>query len=925
MKKLLLTTSALIAFGASPAFAGPLAGVFTWISSTIAAGGVAGALVQAAIGVGFNLLATALAGKKKGPSTSVQSDVEFGDDTSLNFIVGKYATAGKLKYRGSWGKNTRFITEVFEVSSLPQGFSDVWINDERGDFTGDIGYVSGSPGGVSSISKAGSAPSGKVIVGDVLDNNNDGGNRLWIKWVDGTQSAADPFLKWAFGSGDYPWTSAHIGTGKTYAIVTSQYDKDTQTSLPSCMFEPEPLPMYDPRLDSSVGGVGSHRWGDRDTYEPTTNPAVIAYNVARGIYFGSEWVYGGRNLDAWRLPLAEWVAAMNADDASVARSGGGSEAAYRCGANVTVDTTPADLLEEIGLASNMRFAEVGGKLKPIVDVPTAAVLGITDADIITTESQSLTPFLPISSTFNSISATYPEPDEKWSSKDAPEYIDDDATDEDGGRYMPTSLSYAACPYAYQVQRLMRSQMRDYRRMRQHQFYLPPDAYALEPLVDCVSWTSERNGYANKLFLVTNVSKTPGMNVLVTLSEIDPSDYDWDANYEKEVTIIDPRPSEVPTQAITNFAAVGIAIEDADSVSRRSAIKVSCDTDEIGVTNIRIQARLNGVIVYDETAPFGDGGPWFVHNVIGGQSYDVRAELLSAITPLSAWSAWVNVTPPNVGVGSEDLAQYIKDQIAAGVAAADAASEIENQVRIAFDELEKHAEDATLGLLDGYRKDQKNKGDIARAESELTAKLIEGQEALAEAKLELQASIGETNSLVLAEQQARADGDVALANSLNAIATLVGDNGAAITAEQQARSDADTALAGQISTAVATAGTAQATATAAQTAVADVNGKLGASITFRTKAGSSGAELELVAANDPTGESVSAARISAEYILLDGTVTAPMMNVTRLSAITATLGHFKSAESGERVEIKDDFIKVFDDTGALRVHIGDLTA
>src|SRR5690606_15132762 len=192
---------------------------------------------------------------------------------------------------------------------------------------------------------------------------------------------------------------------------------------------------------------------------------------------------------------------------------------------------------EIGRAANMRFAEVGGRIKPIVDLPGAAVFSFTDADVLITEGQSFSPFYAVSETFNAISGSYPEPDEKWVNKDAPEFVDPHATAADGGRYLPTSISYPAAPYGAQVQRLHRSQLLDYRRMRQHQFYLPPDAYPLEPGVDMVSWTSARNGYVNKLFLVEKVSRFPGMNVLVSLREVEPGDYGWSSGFERPITII----------------------------------------------------------------------------------------------------------------------------------------------------------------------------------------------------------------------------------------------------------------------------------------------------------------------------------------------------------------------------------------------------
>lgn len=45
------------------------------------------------------------------------------------------------------------------------------------------------------------------------------------------------------------------------------------------------------------------------------------------------------------------------------------------------------------------------------------------------------------------------------------------------------------------------------------------------------------------------------------------------------------------------------------------------------------------------------------------------------------------------------------------------------------------------------------------------------------------------------------------------------------------------------------------------------------------------------------------------------------SITSLSALSATIGHFKSAESGARLEIKDSLLSVYDDNDRLRVRLG----
>ncbi|WP_444452577.1 hypothetical protein ACTTAI_16375 [Rhodobacter capsulatus] len=862
MKKLLIITTALVAFGAGPAHADPVTG---WLAGSVFAwaGGAAMALSQLVVGIGTSFIGTAIQkATMKSPEVSVKTEIDLGDDTPLSFVVGDYVTAGKRKYAGSWGRNTRFITEVIEVSCLPQGLAGLWVDDEAGEWaTGEDAHAfvtaAGAPGDVRELTYAASATPGvgQIYVGRCLANNIDDHPVLAVRYYDGTQTTADPYLLWAFGADpDYPWTADHIGTGKSYVVVTAYYSSETQTSYPQFLWQLDPLPLYDPRKDSTNGGSGAHRWGNRATYEPSRNPAVIAYNLARGIYWGDEWIFGGRNLAAWRLSVAEWFAAMNAADATVTLAAGGTEPAYRAGAEITVDMDPAGVLEEIAKAANMRFAEVGGLLKPQIEVPSAAVLHITDDDVIITEGQSYSPFLAVGDTYNALAATYPDPKEKWASKDAREYVDADATAEDGQwvpnatgalvwvpRYLPTSVTYGAAPYRSQVQRLMRAQMRDYRRMRQHEFQLPPMAYALEPLVDKITWTSARNGYVAKEFLIEKVRKLPGMCVPIAIREVDAGDYDWSSDFELPTTDVTPVNPTLPLQPISGFTAVGVTILDTDGIARRPAIRCECASGE-NASAIRIQARRSGATdaEIDVTRPYDAPYRWFVLDVVGGVPYQVRGKLDAR---RAEWSAWVSATAPVVATETADVSaevaaaiQTAQDQAAAAVAAANTATaivaDLQDQtatlladVDAALADVPTPAEvDAAIGAAITTEATTR-----ASADSSLSAQITSVSAIAARSRTYRQAAAPATGMVTGDLWFDTDDNNRAYRYSGTAWVHVddarIDSNAAAITAESVARANADSSLAAQITTVSATASRARTYRQAAAPATGMATGDL----------------------------------------------------------------------------------------------------
>jgi hypothetical protein len=908
MKKLLVITTALTAL-ATPAHAAPVAAAFAWIGATLAAGGIAGAALQMAISFGLSAIAGAIF-KPKGPKQEVNFDVQMGDDLPLSFVVGDYATAGKRKYIGTWGRNTRFVTEVIEYSALPQGLETLWVNDEEAIFEANRrAFISTgiSPSGVQGWTEGASVPGSAIDIGQPLRNLRDDGNRITVKIIPGTQTAADPFLVRVFGDDpDYPIGEDFIGRGKSYVIITTRYDSDTLTSYPTFLLQPAPLPMYDWRLDSTNGGSGAHRWGNRSTYAPTRNPAIIAYNIIRGIYYGSEWVYGGKNNDSWRLPLAEWTAAANACD-QIVNVSGGTEPRYRCGLEIRVADEPASVLEEIGKAANMRFAEVGGRIKPIVDLPGAAVFSFTDADILITEGQSFKPFFPVSDTYNAITATYPERGQKWASKDAPEYVDS-AASEDDGRYLPIGMTYGAVPFRRQVQRLMRSQMKDFRRMRRHTFHLPPDAYALEPGIDRVVWNSERNGYNNKAFLVESVIKLPGMNVAVTLREINPADYDWSSDFEQPVIITPPVNPPVVYLPSSGFGAEPYEIRDAADNARRPAIRAFyIEDDPAGIRQIHIQGRIVGrPLSIDNLQPF-EPQSW-IYEALPGELYQVRGRLIYNTGPRGAWSDWIEVRTPDVGFTWYDWDQNLRAEIEAALGLIPVAIENANQVRLQADQISAMlAESARRlweelnavrdGALEGQfgeflaRQTMRSEllvevGNARASFADQIDVIITEQAALSLRATSLQSQFESTTAAYGQDLITLADGQRALAGSMQEFQTQVATSNAQVIQQIGALSQAQQSTASRLDQVSAAVGTTGATAGTLATAIAEIQGALRAGYLIRAQAGGAASSIELIAADGSGGRPTSIVRLSGDEILLDGSVSMQKLAITG----TRTLVH-----------------------------------
>ncbi|MCD2184195.1 phage tail protein [Rhizobium sp. GN54] len=661
----------------SAAHADPITALVTAIASTIGSLGAFGqALFGLALKIGTSLLAKAM--QKDPEPVGVRGQIQVGGDNPVSFIVGTYATEGQLEYVGTWGKSGKtpnaYLTQVISLSDLPvNGLVDLFVNGEK--VTIDYDDTSYGDWGFP--------------IKEYADGSD---NALWIKFYDGTQTDADPLLIEEFGDHDErPWEAEMIGRGVAYAVVTGQFRRDRLTGPPRCVFVIEGIKVYDPRKDTTAGGSGSHRWGDRSTYEWSDNPKVIQYNVMRGIYYGGEWFYGGQGMRAFQLPVSSWFAAMNECDRLVDKKGGGTEKNFRCGYEVKGDLEPIELCQKLDRACNGKTAENGGIYKTVCGNPGMPVYYFTDENLIVSEPQSFTPFPGLEKTYNGAHASYPEPEEAWAAKDAPPRYRSDLEDEDDGRRLIANLTYEAVPYKRQVQRLMRAALEANRRFRSHQGVFTPAAKLLEPL-DVISWTSARNGYENKRFQLGAIDDLNNVNQSAAFSELDPSDYDWSTDYELPdstgpIGRVKPQP-----QVLTGFGVFPDTVKDANGNDRRPAILLvwPWDADDVAVRAIafRVRRQDNQEMVFAGRFDQPEDGQVLIapFSLVGNDDYEVRAKFITnSNTELFAWSTWLPVTTPDVQFIAEDIldgaitAQKIAD---AAITAAKLMDEAVTELKIA---------------------------------------------------------------------------------------------------------------------------------------------------------------------------------------------------------------------------------------------------
>lgn len=621
--------------------AAAIGSAITAVSGFIGGLGAVGAfLLKTAVGLGVSLLAQSLAGKPKDPTFSINGTLQGGGDISRSFILGRTATAGSLVFVNTWGQDgdtpNAYLTQVIALSDMPvRGLAEVWVNGEL------------------------------VTLGGLTDRGyaiNEYPDSLWVKFYDGTQTTADSFLFTSVSNGNRWWNPDRIGRGVAYAIVTARVSKNMFSGVPSFKFVLEGMRLYDPSRDSAVGGVGGQRWADPSTWGGDGDflPAVQIYNLLRGITYNGQWFYGLQNLSSSRLPAAAWIAQIEKHRAGTLESTGWVNT-YRSGGEIQVEAPLTSAIEALLTACQGRISEVGGVYYLHSGAPDAPVIAFTDDDILSTEEQEFTPFLGLADTINGVSANYPSPADGWVAKTAPPLYRTDLEAIDGNRRLMADVDLNFVPYPEQVQRLMKSALEEARRFRRHTIVLPPKFWAYATPGTAFSWTSERNGYIDKLMRIDGVADRANLDVMIDITEVDPSDYDWSTDTEfkppvdGQLGVIRPTP-----QPIVDWFAEPATVKDSSGEDRRPAIRLTWDNsdgrldDVIGIEyEVRLQATLEKISEGRTDQP-QVGSMLISQSLLPAESYVVRGRYIPGGDRPVLWSGFIPVITPNVLLTNKDV-------------------------------------------------------------------------------------------------------------------------------------------------------------------------------------------------------------------------------------------------------------------------------
>jgi hypothetical protein len=181
-------------------------------------------------------------------------------------VYGTVKKSGVVAWMDTSGTNQQYLWFVVAIAGHEiDGYETVWINDTPIDVATEING------------------SGFVTKSDFVDS--DGNNLVKISLYDGTQTTVDSDLNSEWGG---YWSANHVGEGIAYAVIRLQLDESAGGNDPNnpdenvwaqgaprdIKFTIRGKKVYDPRLDSTNGGTGTHRANDASTWAFSDNPVL---------------------------------------------------------------------------------------------------------------------------------------------------------------------------------------------------------------------------------------------------------------------------------------------------------------------------------------------------------------------------------------------------------------------------------------------------------------------------------------------------------------------------------------------------------------------------------------------------------------------------------------------------------------------------
>jgi hypothetical protein len=443
------------------------------------------------------------------------------------------------------------------------------------------------------------------------------------------------------------WGSNHKLSGVAYLAFKFTWNQDAFNSLPEVKVVLKGKKIYDPRLDSTKGGSGSHRQDTASTWTYSNNSSLVLLDYLRNTRYGK-----GLPNSAFETNYDSFKSSADLCDTQVTPYSGGTDIDL-FQTNIVLDTEQKLIDNVRELLNPMRaiFTYTQGKYFLIIENTGSSQLSLNADNIIGGikifgEKKN--------SKYNRVIGTFVNPSKEWQ-EDTITFppADDSALPsedqyatllaQDNGTNLEGNFTFQGITNPYQAEELCEIILKRSRNALAVEVMVTSEALNLT-IGDLVDLTYTTGGFSSKLFRVYGLTINTDSSVSLKLIEHQDNFYTWSEKAEAP-TIADttlPNPNLVQAPASVTLSDQLIQYSDGVVITALD-VTIGASPDSF-VDYYQVEYKLSTVSDYI-IAGQGRGLFQRILNVIDGLTYNVRVK---AFNTLGSSSTYTSATRTIIG-------------------------------------------------------------------------------------------------------------------------------------------------------------------------------------------------------------------------------------------------------------------------------------
>jgi hypothetical protein len=443
------------------------------------------------------------------------------------------------------------------------------------------------------------------------------------------------------------WTSNHKLSGLAYVVLRFKWNQDAFSGLPEVRVTVRGKKIYDPRLDSTKGGSGSHRQDTASTWAYSNNSSLVLLDYLRNSRYGK-----GLPNDAFETNYDSFKTSANTCDTQVVP--------YTSASTINLFETNAVIDSEKKVLENVRellvpmraiFNYTQGKYKVIIEGTGSSQLLLTKDNVVSEvklqgESKS--------EKYNRVIGTFTNPEKDYQS-DTVSYppFDDSALDpadqhatmlsDDNNTLLERSFDMLQVTSPYQAEEICENILKRSRNNLKAEVTVTSEALNLS-IGDIVTATYDTAGFSAKPFRVMSLAINSDSTVTLGLEEHQDNFYTWEEKGEAPTIADTVLPNPFSVSAPSSVTLDDQLIEYSDGVVITALdVTIGASPDNF-VDYYQVEYKLSTDSTYQVSGQV-KGLNHRILNVIDGLTYNVRVK---AFNTLGVQSTYTSATRTIIG-------------------------------------------------------------------------------------------------------------------------------------------------------------------------------------------------------------------------------------------------------------------------------------